>query len=305
MDHRYPVTRRDVLKRAALGGAFAALSGRSPAFAAEETKPAGKVHDRLWVWAHAVGSYDNAWGLPGNSKLTPIEGARYLGVPNLIMIRYSGKPAPPFEEYAAPFRSLQHVYWSITGAGGATSGDEREAVFRLAANMPNMSGVFMDDFFQIEASDAAAAPAKAALTPAELRAIRDRLRIGDRRLDIGVTLYTHQLSPRILDHIDLCDVISLWTWRSEDLDRLEQNFAKFRELAPTKRVLLGLYMWDFGNNKPMPLDRMKHQCDQALKWLHAGQIEGMIFLATNVCDLKLETVEWTRDWIASVGDQSL
>jgi hypothetical protein len=115
----------------------------------------------------------------------------------------------------------------------------------------------------------------------------------------------HQLSPKILRHIDLCDVVSLWTWRSEDLNRLEQNFAKFRELAPAKRVLLGLYMWDFGTNKPMPVDRMKHQCDLALKWLRAGQIEGMIFLATNICDLKLETVEWTRNWIASVGDEQL
>ena len=305
MAHQLPVSRRDVLKQAALGGTFAALSGRSLAFTAEENKPAGKVRDRLWVWAHAVGSYDNAWGLPGNSRLTPIEGARYLGVPNLIMIRYSGKPEPPFEEYAAPFRSLQRVYWSITGAGGATSADEREAVYRLAANMPNIAGVFMDDFFQIEANDTDASPAKASLTPDELRAIRDRLRIGNRRLDVGVTLYMHQLSPKILRHIDLCDVVSLWTWRSEDLNRLEQNFAKFRELAPAKRVLLGLYMWDFGTNKPMPVDRMKHQCDLALKWLRAGQIEGMIFLATNICDLKLETVEWTRNWIASVGDEKL
>ncbi len=34
-----------------------------------------------------------------------------------------------------------------------------------------------------------------------------------------------------------------------------------------------------------------------------GRIEGMIFLASNVCDLELDTVEWTRKWIADVAQQ--
>jgi hypothetical protein len=31
----------------------------------------------------------------------------------------------------------------------------------------------------------------------------------------------------------------------------------------------------------------------------------MIFLASCLCDLELEAVEWTRDWIAKVGEQQL
>ena len=64
-------------------------------------------------------------------------------------------------------------------------------------------------------------------------------------------------------------------------------------------------MWDFGIGKPMPLERMKKQCELALRWLQEGRIEGMIFLATNICDLDLEAVNWTRRWIAEVGDQQL
>jgi len=52
--------------------------------------------------------------------------------------------------------------------------------------------------------------------------------------------------------------------------------------VPGKRTLLGLYMWDFGTRRPMPLDRMKKQCALALKWLQEGRIEGMIFLATSI-----------------------
>ncbi len=55
----------------------------------------------------------------------------------------------------------------------------------------------------------------------------------------------------------------------------------------------------------MPLDLMKKQCELGRKWLKEGRIEGMIFLASNVCDLELETVEWTRKWIAEVGRQQV
>lgn len=404
----------------------------------------GTVRDRFWAWAHDAHVYDNHWGLPKNGRITPVEGAHFLGVPNIIFIRYEGKPAPPFEQYAVPFRSLKRVDWSIAGAGGATSDEEREHVFRLANVLPNLTGVFMDDFFQfagtakpqwlaqndatfpvrlvlefpeprpfsrlelaqsdwstgdyrsaeflvegaaaggawqpmgrgtfanaggakvevpldgtarralrigilgthdeqrarscglsgvrlwagdsevplanarLEASSsypghgpeqllasAGTAPteAAAALSVDQLRSVRARLQLEDRRLSLGVTLYTYQLAPQILAHLDLCDVISLWTWEAKDLDHLEANFAKFRALVPDKPVRLGCYMWDFGTAQPMPIARMEKQCRFGLEQLRAGGIDGMIFLATNICDLDLETVEWTRRWIAEVGDQ--
>jgi hypothetical protein len=35
--------------------------------------------------AAVEGAYDNAWGLPANSRMTPAQGAAYLGIPNVIM----------------------------------------------------------------------------------------------------------------------------------------------------------------------------------------------------------------------------
>jgi hypothetical protein len=403
----------------------------------------GVVRDRFWMWAHEAHSYDDAWGLPRNGRITPVEGAHYLGVPNIILIRCAEKPAPPFEQYAVPFKSLKRVFWSVTGAGGATSDEEREHVFQLAASLPNMTGVFMDDFFQLNGSskpqwladnnppfpvyvevelseparltavelaqsdwgtgdyrsgnvvlqvpgeggvwrevargtlpntagakvkvalngtsqrrfrvgilnthdkegarscglsgvkvwadekvvslkgaklratssyvghgpdslnEEAKAEAPAALSVGQLRKIRDRLVVNGRRLDLGVTLYTYQLDPVIRSHLDYCDVVSLWTWEAKDLGLLEENFARFKALVPNKRALLGCYMWDFGTGKPMPIAAMKKQCEFGLDRIRDGQIEGMIFLASNICDLGLETVDWTRRWIAEVGDQPL
>jgi hypothetical protein len=47
---------------------------------------------------------------------------------------------------------------------------------------------------------------------------------------------------------------------------------------------------------------MQQQCQLGLEWLRTGRIEGMIFLASCICDLNLEAVEWTRKWIREVGD---
>ena len=64
-------------------------------------------------------------------------------------------------------------------------------------------------------------------------------------------------------------------------------------------------MWDYGQKKPMPVHRMQQQCEIGLRWLKEARIEGMIFLASCICDLNLEAVEWTREWIASVADEEL
>lgn len=440
-----PIARRDFLATSL--GAMAAMA--APGAARPEERPAAAakpraVRDRLWVWAHHEGVYNGQWGLKGTSRITPVEGARHLGVDNVILVRYEGKPAPPFDDYAAPFKSMKRVMWSVTGAGGTTSDAERGEVLKLAARMPNMVGLFMDDFFHFggderpqwlaqnrpafpvtltvsfaqpiaptrleltqtawptgdyrtnefavdlspdgrqwrEAArgalpntagaaktvalagakaaalrvrilsthdlkdamscglgrlrlwegdrevglgqatatatstypghepanlvaDADAVPARAALTVEQLRELRPKLALPNRRLDLGVTLYATQLSPRIAAHLESIDVVSLWTWKPADLDRLEDNFARLRRLAPGKRILLGCYMWDFDAGSPMPLDRMKRQCELGLKWLKSGEAEGMILLATNLCDLGLETVAWTRRWVQEVGDQPL
>jgi hypothetical protein len=62
-------------------------------------------------------------------------------------------------------------------------------------------------------------------------------------------------------------------------------------------------MWDYANKRPIPPDRMRHQCEVGLHWLLGGRIEGIIFLASCTCDLELEAVEWARDWIVQVGDK--
>ena len=78
--------------------------------------------------------------------------------------------------------------------------------------------------------------------------------------------------------------------------------ARLEELAPHSRRMLGLYMWDYGTHTPMPLELMQLQAEIGLRWLREGRIEGMIFLASCICDLQLDAVEWSRKWISQLGD---
>jgi hypothetical protein len=107
------------------------------------------------------------------------------------------------------------------------------------------------------------------------------------------------------EYLALCDEVSLWTWNAPDLKDLETNVAGLERLAPNTGKLLGLYMWDYGLRQPMPVDLMQRQCESGLRWLKDGRINGMIFLASCICDIGLEAVEWTRSWIARVGEEAL
>ncbi len=260
------------------------------------------VNERFWIWGQAAGCHrPEEWGVPGPSRMTPLEGAVYMGVSNIIVVRYGDRPAPPYKQYSIPFRSLNSVVWSIVGAGGVTQEEERTQVLELAGHLPNMTGVMMDDFFKRPSEDGEVG----VLSLDELRGIRNGLTVSGRKLDLWVVLYDHQLDLPVKEHLALCDKVSFWTWSARNLKNLERNFDAVEELAPSCGKVLGCYMWDYGKKEPMPVDVMRGQCEMGLQWLREGRIEGMIFLATCICDLDIEAVEWTRGWIAEVGGEEL
>ncbi|MFC1526633.1 hypothetical protein ACFL6X_07485, partial [Candidatus Latescibacterota bacterium] len=261
----------------------------------------GTIRDRLWIWGHEAGSHNDSWNLSGTSRMTPLEGAAYLGIPNLIMVGYRELPRAPFDQYAIPFRPLQQVVWSIVGASGATEAAERAEVVRLAAKEPNITGVMMDDFFH----EADAVGEVGVLSVQDLEGVRRQLAEVGRPLDLWVVLYNHHLHLPVADHLARCDVVSFWTWEAPDLEELEANLARVEDLAPHSRRVLGCYLWDYGRKQAMPVEVMKRQCETGLAWLRDGRIDGLIFLASCICDLELETVEWARRWIGEVADELL
>lgn len=293
------------------------------------------VRDRLWIFAVAAGlndSYLELGNVRGGSRMTPAEGAFWLGVPNMLFIRaYDIPPLPgtleswraktAFEQYAISFQPLDRVVWSVVGSSGKGGLNELPHAISLAKKFPNFMGAYLDDFIV----DARKQPdgrvaGRPALQPDELKRAREQMRPIGRPMELWVTLYTHEINvarkteapayrgcePPLASFLDQFDVLTLWTWNSDELRELEENLVALEKIAPKNaRIALGLYIWDFHNRKPVPVDLMQHQCDLGLKWLQEGRISDMIFLANTVLDVGLPSAELSREWIKKNGNEKL
>jgi hypothetical protein len=263
------------------------------------------VRDKLWIWSLVAGMYNDTTWFPGKSRITPVEAACYLGVPNVCMVTYKMdcklKPAPPYDEYAIALLSAKRVIWALGGAGRRDVKVWLDDILKLSETHRNIVGIQMDDFYQSTLDGGETG----SLTPKELSYVKERLRRGGDNLELWVTLYHHDLKYEIAESLDEFDVVTYWTWNAKDLETLEQGFAQVEKAAPHARKLLGCYMWDFGDQTLMPITLMHKQCELGLSWIRGRRLDGIIFGISNLCDLKLEAVEWTRNWVREVGGEEL
>jgi len=264
----------------------------------------GTVRDRLWVFCCPP---NTDFGTVGRrSVMTAAEAAFYLDVPNVIMVQASsgeaqyGRFDPPFDPYALALRPMKRVAWSIVGSGGFTTPAESRQVMDLAQRTDNITAIMLDDFFTGEGEGK-----RAHMTVDELRAVRREIESAGKPLDLLVTYYYTRFVPLPLDdYLDLIDVVTLWGSTS-DIPNLEQTLVQLEKQIPGKRVMLGLYMFDYGTRQPLPVDMMQLQCETGLRWLRDGRVEGLIFLGNTVMDLDFPSVEWSRRWVAEISDQKL
>lgn len=314
--------------------ALGALAGTAASFAAmgrdgHAAEPVAKlrstVRDHLWIFTVPAGCDNNYYengNVRGGSRMTPAEGAFFLNIPNLILVRNSDQPALPnqekwrtkttFEQYATSFRPLDRVLWSVVGSGGHGGLGELEPVVRLAKDFPNIAGIYLDDFIIDTRKRDGKLIGRPALEPKQLQSARDRLKSLGRPMEVWVTIYAHELlaghphyrgcDPPLAEFLNLFDVLTLWTWWADELKTLDQSLAAMEAIAPkSARIALGMYVWDFPGNRPVPLELMKHQCDRALSWIKAKRIHEIIVLGNTGLDLGLPSAEYVRHWIARVG----
>lgn len=262
-----------------------------------------KFSDRLWLWGHPVNAHGphTQWKLPKDSRITPLEASVYMGIPNLQMVWLwrpdAPEPMPSWHQFALPLRALREVIWSIALGHGLSFTDH---VFPLAAQSPNVTGVIMDDFFTPRPDGHFAA-----LDHAQLDAVMARLQLPDRRLKLWCVTYEQDLGKPIHDYIKRMDIIAYFMWNSPSVPHIVEHLDSLDRLAPDKPKVLGLYMWDYAQRKPMPMNLVEFQCETALRLLKAGRISGISFVASCICDLEIEAVEWTRKWIAANADTTV
>ncbi|MGI6087563.1 MAG: hypothetical protein ACOYCD_06420 [Kiritimatiellia bacterium] len=268
--------------------------------------------DNFWLWGqnvgchHGVGQGDkNVYQLPGVNRMDSAEGCKFFGIPNCCRVAMVAGPVPPFDSESEKLKECRQVVWSAVGAGGvdrnSNNQSDIEEVLRQAEKYPNVTGAVLDDFFKsVEGFKNSGTIARH--TVDSIRSIRDKLHgFPGRRLDLWMVWYSYQLDFKVGEYLELCDVITLWTWEGSDLAQLDENIQKCVEKTPGKRHLAGCYMWNYGEKCPLTPEQMQRQLDCYEKWIKRGVLEGIVLCSNCIADIGLETVEQTRKWIDRVG----
>ena len=309
------INRREFIKKTSVLASASAISASALSTLTLGCAPIGgkslnayenKLQDRLWMWGHDSGFYDGPQGIyniPLSSDISMADAIKSMGIPNVCVIRHG----IPDAEYIKKFEKVKRVAWSLSMGSNESYQSLQNFVFGLRDTMPNLTGYFLDDFFQFSGNsesdiNSLAEIAPAALSMDQMKELYDQTLAYKRRLDLAVVLYTHQLRPSIQPVMKYIDVVSLWIWDGDDIQKIEENFKKYRSLVPDKPTLLGIYMWDFGGKRELDQAFMIKQLDFAHRLYMEGQIEGLIFHCTPLVNKNLKAVDYARDWIAKHGN---
>jgi hypothetical protein len=274
--------------------------GAGIATAESPEKQGRPLRDLLWVWGNPDMAKPGEHTFATFAQASSAQRAKLLGVPNIVM---AGLGIPNDQAQAEALTrevaSSPRLVWEIgaDGEGGPpfVYTQRLSQVRRLVDQFPRIEAVLLDDMSTVSIDKG--------FKPENIRQIRRSLDGKYAAVKLWGVLYTMSFNrPKIDEYINELDVINLWTWHAKDVVKLEQNVAHCEKKYPGKPIMLGLYLYDYGDNRRMSLDLLKRQCDTALELVHAGRIQGIVFLTI---DSDVQTLSWAADWIKRVGDQKI
>ena len=258
-----------------------------------------KLRDKIWVWGHPEGRYNHEWGNDQESRMTPMEGALYMGARNMFMVPVGVNVN--WRQYNKSFVTLNQVGWSVDNASKDPA--VLEKLIQEAKDFPNITcGVFDDFKFQGQDN----------LPVKNFRAIHERMHNNPvRPLDMWMVLYTRdfgldeQTDAVFQPYLDVFDGIIMWTWKESDLVLFEEKYVKFKKMTATKRRMLGLYLYNFGESKKATRGAVEWQLERYSGLLRAGEIEGIVMHTNTMADLDHEAYDVERPWMLAHGDEEI
>ena len=255
------------------------------------------------MWGHETGVYDgpgNKYQIPVSEPIGMAHACGYMGIPNVCSVRWETCGKAHLWQY----RGMTRFGW-IIGHNPTTYAKLCPFAESLVPAYPNLTAFELDDFFdnkpeemQLDPKGGEKLVSPATLTLQELYDLKKRMKTLSHPVELRIVLYARQLKPSIVPALSYADTVLLWTWNGADIAKLTDNYRLYRSMMPDKPTLLGIYMWDFGDKKPLELGFMKQQLDQALKWWKEREINGLIFHCTPLVNKNLPAVEYCREWIA-------
>lgn len=259
-----------------------------------------KLRDKFWLWGHPEGRYNSEFGNNKVSRMTPMEGCLYLGVPNTFMVPVGVDVNR--RQYNKSFKTLKKVGWECYRV--AQEPEKIESYIAEAADFPNIHCVVFDDFQRQGEYKK--------IDVANLHKIHDRLHNNDvRSLDMWMVLYTHEFGADeetdkdFMRYIEPFDGVIMWTWSEKDVPLIPEKFEIFKRLTPHNRRMFGCYLWNFGEEKEATAQAVRWQLDWYRERILAGEAEGVVLHTNTMADLDYEAYDAAIAWMEEHGDEEI
>lgn len=256
-----------------------------------------KVIDKLWNWGHLERSHNNVCQMECN--MSPEQFMEEYGIKNSFIVSYGGNIQPPYHELAKRFSSFKEIIWSVLGDASSPLPEARlgntEDVVAVAKNSKNITGGVVDDFFSPKRIER--------FTPEVLSEMKAEL--NKNNLDFWCVLYKHQMEEKLIPYLDCFDGITYWVWECKDIVTLEEDLEKMFALANGKKIMLGVYLWNYCKRIDMDEALYRKQMSVYFDLLEKGKVEGIIICSGTIGDSELVTCKILKEYIAEYGDREV
>ena len=198
--------------------------------------PAHFSRENTWVW----GGPTPSWG-GSMAKDASIQAANYFGFDNVMYV-YGPHTEEMFEIHKNCRKIICHLGGNCRTEGAQQLGDVEEAenLSRMSLKYPNIVGGVIDDMI---------GNCGARYSRNLYMEMHKALKAHNPKLESYSVVYTHELDSPMLQafrNMEFPDRIILWTWNKNDLPGLEMNVEKTRYLFPGRKIMMGLFMFDYG-----------------------------------------------------------
>jgi len=248
------------------------------------------LREKIWLWGQKPGAHHFDYGLPGENKMNPLEGLSFFGIENLCRVKMGREAKDSFYEDPYLGEPAKKLCLSLIGSGGEVPEPDMEPILTLAKNDPRIVSAVMDDFVSKARMEA--------FTPEILEGFKAKLHNTlDRPLELWSVIYEVDVEKPIVERARVFDVTTFWIWMGENLAKQEEYIKKIQEIIDGRRLMLGIYMYDYGNKRQLTDDQMRRQLDVVGNKLATGEAEGAILCSNCIADIGLPTVDITLDWL--------
>jgi hypothetical protein len=269
--------------------------------------PEQTIRDRFWLWGMKVNALQETSDYAalnfGTSTMTVEQAIRRTGAHNVIMAGHLSIVEQSLDAMPSARRIICKSSLHRGQEGRNVMNDDTclarlMAAKELAASDTRIEGFLVDDF--------STGSIEAGVGPEHLSRMQFANAAHHPQLALGGTIYTMSLErPELVPLLPFFAWFLVPLWHADQIDTLPASVDRLSGLSGGKPMLLCLYVFDFGNNKPIPRELMQRQLDVAEELLCEERITGLVVCGTCMMDLDWEANHCLYEWLDRVGNRKI